>query len=171
MRSKKFFIPVIVLFTLFLVFACSKKQTFEEAVQTEPEEVTPEIPPVEEEPVAEPPVQEEKMPELGDIFFDFDKYNLKDEFKRVLERNARQLKASASVEIVIEGHCDERGTVEYNLALGERRAKAARDYLIALGVSKGQIEIISYGKSRPFDPRHNEEGWAKNRRAHFVIKR
>jgi len=137
---------------------------------------------IEEAPEVEPPVEEEKpvireepkeipMPELGDVFYAFDKYNLTDESKRTLESNSSELKRASDVNIIIEGHCDERGTKSYNLALGEKRAKAARDYLISLGVSGSRITIISYGKERPFDPGHNEAAWAKNRRAHFVIKK
>jgi len=72
-------------------------------------------------------------------------------------------------DILIEGHCDERGTEEYNLALGEKRALAARDYIVGFGIAKDRISVISYGEERPADPRHNEEAWAKNRRAHFVV--
>jgi peptidoglycan-associated lipoprotein len=171
MRSKSLIIFVILSSLLLLTFACSKKQT----VQTEPpppaEEVKTDIPPVEEEPVVEPPVQEEPMPVLEDVYFAFDKHNLTDESKRTLERNADEMKSSASATIVIEGHCDERGTVEYNMALGEKRAKAAMSYLATLGIDGSRIEVISYGKSRPFDMGHNEDAWAKNRRAHFVINR
>ena len=171
MRRNMLFIPLVILSSLLLLtVAGSKKQT----VQTEPvvEEIVEDIPPVEEEkPVEEPPVVEEKLPVLGDVFFDFDKYNLKDEAKRTLENNAKELKASPSAKLVIEGHCDERGTVEYSLALGEKRARAAMDYLVALGVKRDRFDFISFGKSRPFDTRHNEEAWAKNRRAHFVLKK
>ncbi len=171
MRGKTLIIFLILSCFLLLTFACTKKQT----VQTEPpppaEEVKKEIPPVVEEPVKEPPVKAEPVPVFEDVFFAFDKYNLTDESKRTLERNAKEMKASASATIVIEGHCDERGTVEYNIALGEKRAKAAKNYLTTLGINEGRIEVISYGKSRPFDPGHNEDAWAKNRRAHFVIKK
>ncbi|NIO00844.1 MAG: peptidoglycan-associated lipoprotein Pal [Candidatus Latescibacteria bacterium] len=170
MHRRTLFFLVVLSSLLLIAFACAKKPT----VEAEPpvEEVTPDIPPVEEEkPVEEPPVVEEKMPILGDVFFDFDKYNLKEEYKRQLEQNAKELKGSPSVNIVIEGHCDERGTVDYNMALGEKRARAALDYLIALGINPNRIGFISYGKSRPFDPGHDEEAWAKNRRAHFVIKK
>jgi peptidoglycan-associated lipoprotein len=78
------------------------------------------------------------------------------------------MKAYPEAAVVIEGHCDERGTVEYNLALGDKRAKAAKDYLVSLGVEAGQIFTISYGKERPVDSGHNEDAWAKNRRAEFV---
>lgn len=103
------------------------------------------------------------------IHFDFDKYNIRDDMKPILAQNAAWLKKFPSVKILIEGHCDERGTEEYNLALGERRAKSTFDYLVSLGISPERMKIISYGKSQPLDPGHNEEAWAKNRRAQFTI--
>jgi peptidoglycan-associated lipoprotein len=109
-----------------------------------------------------------KMPVLEDVFFDYDSANLAGEARRVLEKNAGQLKDASGSDVAIEGHCDERGTIAYNLALGERRAKVAKDYLVSLGVSGNRLKIISYGKERPFDPGHSESAWAKNRRAHFV---
>ena len=87
----------------------------------------------------------------------------------VLTQNAEMLKKNASWVISIEGHCDERGTAEYNLALGERRALAARAYLVSLGIQADRLRTVSYGKEFPFDPGHSEGSWAKNRRAHFVV--
>ncbi|MCK5407953.1 MAG: peptidoglycan-associated lipoprotein Pal, partial [Candidatus Krumholzibacteria bacterium] len=108
---------------------------------------------------------------LDDVFFAFDKYSLTEESKRSLEQNAKELKRASGATIVIEGHCDERGTKAYNLSLGEKRANAAKEYLVALGVPGSRVAIISYGKEQPFDPGHDETAWAKNRRAHFVIKK
>jgi len=108
---------------------------------------------------------------LKDIFFDYDRATLSDEAKRALNENAAWLKANAQARITVEGHCDERGTAEYNLGLGDRRAKAVRDYLTAVGVNGGRIRTISYGEERPFDPGHDESAWQKNRRGHFVIDR
>jgi peptidoglycan-associated lipoprotein len=105
---------------------------------------------------------------LSDVFFDFDQYNLSSEAKSTLEANARELKRVGDSGVTIEGHCDERGTKAYNLALGEKRANAAKDYLVTLGVTASRINTISYGKERPFDSGHDESAWAKNRRAHFV---
>ena len=107
---------------------------------------------------------------VKDIFFDFDKYNVKPEFAKVLDSNAAWLKANAGQLVLIEGHCDERGTVEYNLVLGERRAKAAMNYLVAQGVQASRFTVISYGKERPFCTEHNEACWSQNRRAHFLVK-
>ena len=106
---------------------------------------------------------------LKDIHFDFDRYNLRPGDASILKENAALLKKYANVKIQIEGHCDERGTVEYNLALGERRANSAKNYLVSLGISQARISTISYGKEKPLDPAHNEAAWAKNRRAHTVV--
>ncbi|RMG56726.1 MAG: peptidoglycan-associated lipoprotein Pal [Deltaproteobacteria bacterium] len=106
-----------------------------------------------------------------DIHFDFDKYFIRDDAKPILEKLGKYLLENPSVKVLIEGHCDERGTNEYNMALGEKRAQAAKNYLVGLGVSPDRIDTISYGEERPLDPRHNEEAWAKNRRAHFNILR
>ncbi len=104
-----------------------------------------------------------------DIHFDFDKYDLSARAREILANKAYFLKQYPNVKILIEGHCDERGTAEYNLALGERRANSAKQYLVQLGVSESRISTVSYGKERPLDPGHNEAAWSKNRRAHFVI--
>ncbi|HUH66841.1 MAG TPA: peptidoglycan-associated lipoprotein Pal [Syntrophales bacterium] len=114
------------------------------------------------------PVKEEIT--FSDIHFDFDKYNLKPESRDVLKKLADWLSQNKDKSVLIEGNCDERGTTEYNLALGERRAQEAMKYLVELGVDAKMIKTISYGKERPLDPGHNEEAWAKNRRDHFVSK-
>jgi peptidoglycan-associated lipoprotein len=106
---------------------------------------------------------------LKDIHFNFDKYDIRPEDAAILKENAALLKKFPNVKVQIEGHCDERGTIEYNLALGERRANRTRDYLVSLGISSDRISTISYGKEKPLDPSHNEEAWAKNRRAHTII--
>jgi peptidoglycan-associated lipoprotein len=107
---------------------------------------------------------------LNDIHFDFDKYELSTEATQTLDANAEYLKANPKHLILIEGHCDERGTVAYNLALGERRAKATQNYLASRGIQSGRVSIISYGEERPQCSDHTEECWAKNRRAHFKVK-
>jgi len=106
---------------------------------------------------------------LKDIRFDFDKYDVRPEDIDTLKQNAALLVRYPSVKIQIEGHCDERGTAQYNLALGERRANSAKQYLMTLGISADRLATISYGEEKPVDLGHNEEAWAKNRRAHFVI--
>jgi peptidoglycan-associated lipoprotein len=106
---------------------------------------------------------------LKDIHFAFDRYDLSARAREVLAQNAEFVLKFPEAKIQIEGHCDERGTSEYNLALGERRAMSARRYLVSLGVPADRLSTISYGEELPVDPRHNEGAWAKNRRAHFVI--
>lgn len=104
---------------------------------------------------------------LADIYFDFDKYNIRAGDAEILKKDAEWLKANPG-KARIEGNCDERGTIEYNLALGQRRADSTKNYLVNLGVDKSRLETISYGKERPVDPGHNEAAWAKNRKAHFA---
>lgn len=103
------------------------------------------------------------------IFFDFDKYNIREDAKSVLQNNASYLKKWTSVKVLIEGHCDERGTEQYNLALGEKRAKSTYDFFVSLGISPDRLKTISYGKSQPLDTASNEIAWQKNRRAQFTI--
>jgi len=107
---------------------------------------------------------------LNDIHFDFDKYELTADSMKTLDSHAEWLKANPKHLVLIEGHCDERGTDAYNVALGERRAKATQNYLAAHGVRTARITIISYGEERPMCSDHTEECWAKNRRAHFMVK-
>jgi peptidoglycan-associated lipoprotein len=106
---------------------------------------------------------------LKDIHFDFDKYDVRPEDVEFLKDNAELFMRHPSVMFQIEGHCDERGAIEYNLALGERRANSTKKYLISLGIGEDRISTISYGEEKPLDPGHSEEAWAKNRRAHLVV--
>jgi peptidoglycan-associated lipoprotein len=105
-----------------------------------------------------------------DVYFDFDQSMIRPDAQEVLRKKAEFLRENSMVSVVIEGHCDERGTAEYNLALGERRALAAKAFLMDLGISSSRLSTISYGEERPIDPRSNEEAWARNRRAHFVLQ-
>ncbi len=172
MLAKRTLVMMLAMAMALFVFGCGGGQSADEGV----EPVEPAPPPV-EEPVEEPietedtSAQEMADPILNDVFFAFDKYNLTAEAKSTLETNADELNRADDRYIIIEGHCDERGTKTYNLALGEKRANAARDYLVTLGVSGSRITVISYGKERPFDTGHTEAAWAKNRRAHFVLKK
>lgn len=154
---------------LVLVPACAKKQVA--PVEQPVEEVAP--PPV-TTPIEQPPVVEEKPVEvvvtLEDVFFEFDKYAIGDAYKQALTNDAQILMAHPEKSVIVEGHCDERGTNEYNMALGEKRAKAVVDFLTTYGVAAGRITWISYGEEKPFDMGHDEAAWAQNRRAHFVIK-
>jgi len=106
---------------------------------------------------------------LKDVFFDFDQSNIRDDQKAALNDNVAWVKANSRVKMAVEGHCDERGTAEYNLGLGERRAKAVKDYLVAAGIAADRIATISYGKERPFVLGHDESAWKWNRRGHFGI--
>ena len=143
-------------------------------------------PPAPPEPVAEPtvvppePVREDRIASaslddlnrnspLKPVFFALDSDELTAENQRTLDEDATLLKKYSTWTVTIEGHCDERGTAEYNLALGERRAVAARAYLVSLGISADRLRTVSYGKEFPFDPGHDEAAWSKNRRAHFVV--
>ena len=119
------------------------------------------------EPGIEGEIFESKL--LKDVHFGFDKYDIRPEDTEILKENAALLTKYTTAKIQIEGHCDERGTVEYNLALGERRANSTKKYLLSLGISPDRISTISYGEERPLDPGHHEEAWAKNRRAHTII--
>ncbi|NQV47527.1 MAG: peptidoglycan-associated lipoprotein Pal [Rhodospirillaceae bacterium] len=115
--------------------------------------------------------QEDLVVNVGDrVFFGFDKYNLEPDARRILERQAVWLKKYPNLSVTVEGHADERGTREYNLALGERRANSAKDYLVALGVPSGQIKTISYGKERPVALGSNEAAWSQNRRAVTTVR-
>jgi peptidoglycan-associated lipoprotein len=146
----------------------------------------PERPPAPPEPVREPtivppePVREDaissaslddlnKNSPLTPVFFELDSSDLSPAAQKTLDADAGLLKKYPSWAITIEGHCDERGTAEYNLALGERRAIAARAYLVSLGIPADRLRTVSYGKEFPFEPGHDEGAWSKNRRAHFVI--
>jgi len=105
-----------------------------------------------------------------DIYFDFDRSDLKLETREILKRKAEWLRNNFSESVIIEGHCDERGTNDYNLALGDKRAQSAKNFLIDLGIAESRLTTISYGEERPADPRNNETAWSKNRRDHFVLE-
>jgi peptidoglycan-associated lipoprotein len=109
-------------------------------------------------------------PALKDVYFDFDKYDIRPGDAKILDANAGWLKQNDSMLVLIEGHCDERGTNEYNLALGERRAKATMNYLVAQGIQANRITIISYGEERPVCTEKSESCWAQNRHSHFLVK-
>jgi peptidoglycan-associated lipoprotein len=127
------------------------------------------------EPVAEDAIASGSIDDINrnspmrPVFYGFDLSEVDAEGQRVLQANADVLRKYSTWQISIEGHCDERGTAEYNLALGERRAVAARNYLVSLGISADRVKTVSYGKEFPFDPGHDEAAWAKNRRAQFVL--
>ena len=117
----------------------------------------------------EVPVTPATVVELKDVNFDFDKYNIRSGDAEILKENHGWYKKNPGRKTKIEGHCDERGTVEYNLALGQKRADSTKNYLVKLGVDGKMIETVSYGKEKPLCMEHNENCWAKNRRAHFLV--
>jgi peptidoglycan-associated lipoprotein len=141
----------------------------------EPPAPAPEPTTVPAEPVAEDSIAAGSIDDINrnsplmPVFYGLDVAEVDAEGQKVLQANADLLRRYATWQISIEGHCDERGTAEYNLALGERRAVAARNYLVSLGIPADRVKIVSYGKEFPFDPGHSEEAWSKNRRAHFVV--
>jgi peptidoglycan-associated lipoprotein len=166
-------VTLVALILTFLFVGCAKEEPPPPTVEARPPAAPPPPPPP--PPVTPPPAgpsisqQEFQAFQNQDIYFDFDKYDLRTDARTILDRKASFLNQNSSVRVQIEGHCDERGTVEYNLALGERRANAAKQYLTTAGISAGRLSTISYGEERPLDPGHNEAAWAKNRRDHFVI--
>jgi peptidoglycan-associated lipoprotein len=195
-KAVKGFLCGMSVIALVLIPACKHTQK-QVATSTAPPAVTstPEVPPIAvQPPVVKPPadfVQTDTAPRVatetlpGDIeelnrvaqqrgyiqdaFFGYDEATLSNEAQAALTTSANWLKKNAQYNLLVEGHCDERGTEQYNLALGEKRANTAKDYLTALGVDASRIRTVSYGEERPFDPGHDESAWAKNRRAHLVL--
>jgi peptidoglycan-associated lipoprotein len=180
-RSPRKALPLTLFGLLVLVAACSKKppvQTAPAPTLTPAQTMAPATPVA----VPTPPPRPSAMPEarvtdrtlseiggyLKPVFFDYDKADIRPDAKDALNADAEFLKKWPTLKVTIEGHSDERGTREYNMALGQRRAGAAKDYLASLGVEASRLLSISYGKERPFCTDHNEDCWQKNRRAHFV---
>jgi peptidoglycan-associated lipoprotein len=120
--------------------------------------------------VEAPPQPMAAAPDFEIVYFDFDKYNIKPEFEQAIRNNAQKLRDDSSLVVIVEGHCDERGTTEYNLALGERRANAVRDALLSEGVNASQLETVSYGEERPAAFGHDEASWSQNRRAAMTVR-
>lgn len=180
-RRRSVLVALVVAPLLLTAVGCKKKEPVAPPPPPEPPPAAPEVvppppPPVVdevEEPMPLPDVQEmaESKGLLGDVFFEFDAYELEASAKDRLANNADWMKSEDGDDytFTIEGHCDERGTNEYNLALGQRRANAALDYIVSLGVDRARFKTISYGEERPFCRDSNESCWQKNRRARFVI--
>ena len=188
MMTQRIHLCGVVVMVLALVGGCAKKQppVARPTPPPPPPSTADSKPPAPPTPVAEPrPVPPEPVAEdpiasrdIGDInknspfqpvFFLFDRSDVDAAAQQALNANAEIMKKYPSWVVTIEGHADERGTAEYNLALGERRAMAARTYLVSLGLSADRLRTVSYGKEFPFDPGHDEAAWAKNRRAQFVL--
>ena len=184
----------VMMFCLLFLMSCAKKVVQSEPMMAEETSVAAEPAETDE---AEPAAEEQVEPDLNqtqlaeqaakeeeerakvaaarvfinkDIYFDFDSSELGDKAKELLFQKAKWLRANPKASVIIEGHCDERGTNAYNIALGDSRAESAKSYLAALGVEADRLSKISYGEERPVDSGSSEEAWAKNRRAHFVIE-
>jgi peptidoglycan-associated lipoprotein len=165
-------LTLVTLILTFLLVGCAKEEPPPPTAEVQPRPAAPPPPPPPPPaPAPGPSITQQAFQEFQnqDIHFDFDKYDLRPDARNVLDRKVVFLNQNSSIRSQIEGHCDERGTNEYNLALGERRANAAKQYLTTAGISAGRLSTISYGEERPLDPGHNEAAWARNRRAHFVI--
>lgn len=166
---------LVLCFSVILVTGCAKKGVVKEEIVVTEEEVV--VQPSEAElqrqreeaALREKRLTEREASRFEDIRFDFDKFSLRPEAREKLRKHADWLLEHPDFDVVIEGHCDNRGTNEYNLALGERRAASAMKYLVNLGVNKKRLTTISYGEELPLDPGNNEKAWAKNRRDHFVV--
>jgi peptidoglycan-associated lipoprotein len=177
-KAQSLLFLLLIVSIAFSLTACHKKKvtplepTPETSVPstTEPTEPQPSV----EKPTTEGPVVldiDEVSKQLQPVFFDFNKYDIREDQIPALQNDARVLKQNQTVTVLVEGHCDERGTDEYNLALGERRADAAKDFLVSLGIEEARLSTISYGESKPFAQGHNEDAWRQNRRAQFVAVR
>ena len=152
-----------------LLAGCGGKK--QEPIPEPAQEVVPPPPPPPPAPEPEPePPKTLMQGDLSDVFYDFDSASLQMDARNSLTANGGKLLEATDSRISIEGHCDERGTVENNLALGERRARTAMDFLVNYGVELRRIDIVSYGENKPFALGHDESSWAKNRRAHFVVR-
>ena len=189
MRAARSFTLLVALAALITAVACGKKTPPVARPMPPPAagaDTNPSSPPAPPTPVREPvtvppePVRDDaissaslddlnKNSPLKPVYFELDSSDLSAANQKTLEENAALLKRYSTWTVTVEGHCDERGTAEYNLALGERRAMAARAYLVSLGIAADRLRTVSYGKEFPFDPGHDEAAFAKNRRAHFVI--
>lgn len=180
---KRIFLLFLAFVLVFAFAGCAKRTVTTPVEQEAPKETAQKAAPIEqkaEEPVmakAEPkkvetvPVKEVtdvKSSQFGNILFDFDKYTVREDAKPTLKSVADWLIKNKDAKIILEGHCDERGTNEYNLALGEKRAKAARDYIVSAGVTKKRLDTISYGEEKPLCKEQTEDCWQKNRRVQFV---
>ena len=188
-KNWAFLILLLVIFVAFLAPSCGKKEIRSEPVMSEEEarrkaeeearrrEMEKQAG-VREESLTEEGLREEKektrferdMFENEDILFEFDSAKLSDEAQQILRNKAEWLRENSRAQVIIEGHCDERGTNEYNLALGDRRAFSAKSFLVDLGIDQSRLTTVSYGEERPLDLRSVEDASTKNRRAHFVIK-
>lgn len=190
-KNWTFLVFFLVIFVAFLAPSCGKKEISSKPVMSEEEarrqaeeearrREMEKQPAIQEESIRDERLSESEraertriekdMFENEDVQFEFDSAKLSMEAQDILRRKAEWLKENPRAKVIIEGHCDERGTNEYNLALGDRRAFSSKSFLVDLGISASRLTTVSYGEERPLDPGADEDAWAKNRRAHFVIK-
>jgi len=192
MKYRHILLVVLAVATTVLMGACARRQsapvtTPQPAPPVTESDAVPQAPPaprssqavVDDEPTSSPLVEDElagraledlnRDSPLRPVFFSVDSFELDDEGRSVVAGNAEVLKQNPQWAVTIEGHCDERGTAEYNLALGERRAAAARTYMVSLGIAPARVKTASYGDEYPFEHAHSEDAWSRNRRAHFVV--
>lgn len=174
---KKVLALFVVLSLILLFTACGKKAAKVEPVKEQVvEKVEEPVTQVEKPVLSEEELFQQKTIEdlnkdqiLKKINFDFDKYQVREDMKPIMQDNANWMLKFSTVQVLVEGHCDERGTIEYNIALGEKRAEAAKNYLASLGINAAKIKIVSYGKSKPLVQGMDEASYFQNRRAEFVI--
>jgi peptidoglycan-associated lipoprotein len=150
-----------------LIVGCGGKQEVMPPEVKPPAETTPEV--TEETTVAETPEVEEAAPKFVSIYFDTDKWFLRDDAKQGLQQDVQIMQEHPDLNVQIQGNCDERNTEDYNLALGEKRARSAYDYMVSLGIPKDRLSIITFGETRPVALGHNEEAWRQNRRCDLVV--
>lgn len=167
-------VTLVALILTFLFVGCAKEEPPPPTAEAQPRSGAPGASPPPPPSAAPSPfgqgsAQDFQTFQSQDINFDFDRYDLRPDARTILDRKVAFLNQNGSVRVQIEGHCDERGTNAYNLALGERRANVAKQYVTTAGVSAARLSTISYGEERPLDPGHNEAAWARNRRAHSAI--
>ncbi len=177
---KKFLVLAAILGLV--AFGCAERKA---VAPTQPQETQPQTKSQEESGKTQEKITEQQMAKVEskdipskfeeisglfkDIYFDYDKYDVREDAKQTLRAVADYLRKNTAQKVLIEGHCDERGTSEYNLGLGDKRSRSVKDFLVSLGVPSARIDTISYGKEKPVCSEHAEDCWAKNRRGHFVI--
>jgi peptidoglycan-associated lipoprotein len=180
--NRRTFASLATTLLLLFSFACSKNADIPAPKEAPPVKVDKPAAVIEEQPKPTVDVNNEPKPlddfnvskiqkEMADVYFDFDKSDLRNDTRSTLNHHVELLKANSSIKVLIEGHCDERGTEEYNLGLGERRSNRVREYFIDSGIAASRMKTISYGEMRPIQNGHDEDAWAMNRRAHFKLSK
>jgi peptidoglycan-associated lipoprotein len=161
---RRFIIGTVFLSGMFMLVSCAKKQTVNTKEPTKPQAEVVAAAPASDE-------QNQKIKvEFKAVYFDLDSYAIRDDAKPLLVAASKALAGSPSIKLTLGGHCDERGTAEYNLALGDKRANAVKEYLINLGVHRSRLTSVSYGKEQPVSFGHDENSWSRNRRVEFIIQ-